>query len=878
MGTAPGFDQWLKQRRKALDLTQDTLAHRVGCATITIQKLEGGTLRPSSQMAERLADHLNLAPEERLAFLAAARGISTPPPAPSPSYTSLPIPPTPLLGRGPFVTAVCATMQRVDVRLLTLIGPPGVGKTRVALQVAHTLQPTVRDGAVFVALAPISDPELVPVSIAQALGIPEAANLSLPDQLKAALRSSERLLVLDNFEQVLAAGPLISELLEAAPALTVLVTSRAALHISGEHQLQVPPLALPDPHDLPPLDALAQVPAVALFVQRTQAVVPNFKLTETNAADVAAICQRLDGLPLALELAAARSKLFAPHALLAHLERPLAVLTVGARNLPIHQQTLRNTIAWSYDLLPPREQVLFARLSVFVGGFTSDAAADICTEAGDLPFEVLDRLALLLDQSLVHRDEELDNEPRFMMLETIREYALERLVAGGAEEAIRRRHAVHFLALAEAAEPMLTSAQRPIWLERLAADYDNLRAALVWSRTATDGGEAQLRLAAALWPFWYFRGYASEGRGWLEDALARTIASEPTPARALALCGAGALAWFEDDLTTARARLEESVALWRALGDDRGLAYALTYQGLTLQHQFDLPAARTVQQESMAILRALGDRWGLALALGHLAEVPYFQYDYAAARALYEESLALWREIGDRWGIAKTLAGLGFVAHDQGDDAAAKQLFEESVPMLRAEGNKLWLGVSLNKQGNVLRCLGDVERAAALYQESMALFREIGSRLAITDPLHNLGFVALQRGDNAHAAAFFAESLAMACQRRDQEEIGVCLAGLAGVVGARGQLEWAARLFGAVEAVRASNLELLDQANRIVYDRTIATVRAQLDEATFAAAWAEGRAMSLEQAIGYALEGSDVDSVSSIGTAASPPQDMGVAQ
>jgi predicted ATPase len=663
--------------------------------------------------------------------------------------------------------------------------------------------------------------------------------------------------VLDNFEQVVEAAPQVAELLAAAPRLKVLITSRVVLHVRGEQELQVPPLALPDPHQLPSLETVAQYAAVALFIVRARDVKPDFQVTNANAPAVAEICTRLDGLPLAIELAAARIKLFAPEALRKRLERRLGVLTGGPRDVPARQQTLRQTIDWSYELLTTDEQTLFRRLAVFVGGCTLEAVEAVCATNGAVGGDSLEGMAALVDRSLLKQHQDSAGEPRFVILETIREYALERLAASGEEDSVRWRHAAYFLALTEAAERHLASAQRQAWLEQLEIEYDNLRAVLVWSQATPNGGATGLRLAGVLWWFWYFHGYASEGRGWLEDALARTKALEPTPERAKALCGAGALAWFQGNQTVARAKLEESAALFRQHGDQRGLAYTLTYLGLAIQHQFDLDPAQTVQEESVAIFRALGDRWGLALALGHLAEIPYFRYDFAAAHALYGESEALWREIGDRWGIAWILAGRGFVTHDQGDDAAADRLFKESVPLLRAEGNKLWLAASLNKQGNVLRCLGDVMRAVTCYEESLALFRELGSQIVLAAPLQNLGFVALQRGEDAQAEAYFVESLEVARQMSDEEEIGACLAGLAEVAGARGHFERAAQLFGVIEALRAANVRSLDRANQMVYDRSMVAVRAQMDEAAFAAAWTEGQAMPLDQAIAYALAGVD---------------------
>jgi len=785
----------------------------------------------------------------------------------------LPVPLTQLVGREHEVKVIQLLLSRPDVRLLTLTGTAGVGKTRLAFEVARELVHEFADGVHVVSLAPISDPDLVITTIAHRLGLMESGSQPILELLKIAQRDKQRLLVLDNFEHVIGAAPLLAELLEACPDLKLLVTSREVLRLRGEHQFVVPPLALPAPSHLPDAASLPHVPSVKLFLQRAQAIQSDFDLTTENAAAIAAICIRLDGLPLAIELAAAHIKLLAPQALLARLDRRLHILTGGARDLPERQRTLRNTLAWSYELLTQEEQQLFRRLSVFVGGCTLEAIEAVCVALDDEADHVLEAVASLIDKSLLQQTEQEGAEPRLIMLETIREYGLECLAVNGEMEITRRAHADYYLVLAEEAEPKLDGPDQVAWLERLEREHDNLRAAMQWSLEPGKEGhrrEMALRLGGALRRLWIVHGHWSEGRNFLERALAESK-GVPAAVQVKALITAANLANMQTDSDRAEVLAEKSRELCQELGDTRGLALSLRLLAVVATKRGDLAAARSLSEEALMLFREVGDQEGAGLSLSGLGWLAMIQGEYAKGRALFEESLALHRQVGNKEGMARSLIGLAVaLINTEGDPATIRALLEESLARSQEVGNREGIETSFFLSGQLALSQGDIATARELVEKSLVINREIGNREDIAYSLFLLARVEARQGHYAAACALYEQCLAMAIEGNSKWNIDLFMQGLAGAVAAQGEPAWAARLYGADEAFRDANSRAIIPVYRAEYEHSVAATRAQLGEQAFAATWAEGRTMTFEQVL--AEEGKATVSTSiAIGSSLSPP-------
>ncbi len=771
------------------------------------------------------------------------------------AFNNLPTQLTPLIGRQREIQAACALVLQPEVRLVTLVGTGGVGKTRLGLQIATELLVHFADGICFVSLAPLSDPGLVIPTIAKTLSLREAADQSPLEQLKAYLHEKQLLLLLDNFEQILPAGPELTELLLACPQLKILVTSRTVLHLQGEYEFAVSPLALPDLSHLPQSDELVQYAAVALFVQRVKAIKPGFQLTAANARTIAEICLRLDGLPLAIELAAARVKLLPPQMLLARLSQSLQVLTGGARDLPARQQTLQKTIAWSYDLLTQEEQCLFRRLAVFVGGCTLEAVEAVGNAAGDLALDVLEGVGSLLDKSLVQQTEREGEEPRLMILETIREYGLEKLTASGELETTRLTHARHFLALAEQAEPELDGPNQAMWVARLEQEHDNLREALEWAleqvagETAAQRREIGLRLGAALKAFWMMHGHYREARMFLERALA---VSEGTSAalRARVLRAIASVADCQGDSDRIEVVAQLSLELSRALEDTCGIAESL---GLLAQAGWlrgKIGEAICLHEEQVRLLRQVGEPGEVANALFLLAEHVSTHGEYARGQALFEEALSLFRQAGNELWVGGTLVhSASWLWFTLGDLPSMRQRFQEGQALITKVGDRGWSAECLWVAALLALSEGEPQRACRLAQASLSIYREMGDPWYSAWLLHILGRIELQRAELSAARRWYQQSLTLNQQVGEKWMTPFNLEGLASLVATQGELRWAVQLWGAAEALREAMDVPRLPVDRAGYEQAVAAARAQLGEGVFAAAWSEGRTMKLEQVL-----------------------------
>jgi predicted ATPase/tRNA A-37 threonylcarbamoyl transferase component Bud32 len=729
-----------------------------------------------------------------------------------PRPSNLPVPRTAFIGREPEAAALRQLLGRDDVRLITLTGPGGIGKTRLALQVAGEIGDQFSSGVCFVSLSIVGEPGLIASTIAQALGVREIGNQSAQESLKDYFGELDlpMLLLLDNFEHLVSAAPVISDLLSVGPKLKVVVTSQSPLHIYGEHEFPVPPLALPDPKSLPHLDVLSRLPAIALFVERARAVKHDFALTKENASAVAAVCARLDGLPLAIELAAARIKLLSPTAMLARLESCLNLLTGGARDLPTRQQTLRGTVDWSYSLLNPAEQTLFHRLSVFLGGCTLEAVEAVCDTAGDLGLDVLDGMASMVDKSLAQQVEEAAGEARFVMLSTIREYALERLAASDDVAATRRSHAAYYLVLAE--EGALEAAAHPEWLDRFEVEHDNFRAALEYLIKIGDA-DWGLRLGAALFRFWETREYLTEGRNRIARLLALEGAAERPRLRARLLFADAVLAGEQGDYTSAQQLFEDSLETCLELNDNRGVAVALNALAVNARDRGELATACFLFERCIAAWRDAGDAADVARALSNLANVTKLQGEPARASSLYDECLAIFRKVGDVAGIAWTLNYQGDVAREGNDLAAARSFYEQSLAAFSLSRDGWGIASALSDLASLSWDEGDNNEARRLYGESIRMFQNLGHRRGIARVLECLA---------ANAAA-------------------------------QSNAEQSLRFAGAAAALRQRLGTPLTPAEQHKMEKVLEFARRTLGNAAGLTAWMEGWALPVEQAIQEAL-------------------------
>jgi predicted ATPase/transcriptional regulator with XRE-family HTH domain len=761
------FGYWLRLKRKALDLTREALADRVGCSVSMIRKLEDEERHPSAQIAELLAEIFKIPTTERTAFLRFARGDWRSAPsledeeAPWRASTqvltqhprsNLPATFTSLVGRDKDIAAVQDYLTHPDIRLVTLIGAPGIGKTRLSIASASKSLAEFSDGVFFVALAPLDQPSLIPSAISQALGYIEKNNLSPEERLIEGIANKRMLFVLDNCEHLIEdVAPLASSLLSACSRLKILITSREALGIPGEWLYSVPALDMPKEYSIVDVETISEFPALVLFAERARAARSDFALNAENIRAVASICSQLDGLPLAIELIAARVKTLSIEQIAARLDDRFALLTSGSRIAPSRQQTLRATLDWSYELLTETERELFRQLSVFVGGFTLDALESVALL--DSNQSILDALSRLVDKSLLLVEQQ--DQTRYRFLEPIRQYARDKLNETRESNLIQDRHLNYYLRVAEEAEPYLFGAGQQDWKNRLELDHDNLRVALAWSLESNQI-EAGLKMAGALAWFWHSKGHLSEGNLWLEKILASGIGTQGKE-RAKALRASSILSTDTGDYIRARAFAESSIKLYREIGDNRGAGLALADLGASLHRGGKAEDAIESVEESLRLLRATGERWGIAYALLWLGDACFRMGDIERAATQWEESLPLTQELGDHFLMAWSLGGLGDVARLRADYKRATEMFKEALSHYQSSGDKFGSPFSLEALGLVAAALGDAKRAARLWGAASAWREAFSEPLSLAyqrDYAESITQARTQLGEEVYASAW----------------------------------------------------------------------------------------------------------------------------
>jgi predicted ATPase/transcriptional regulator with XRE-family HTH domain len=867
------FGTWIKRRRKALDITQQELAQKVGCSVSAVIKIEADERRPSRQIAELLAKHLEIPPDQTTTFIKVARQEKTvelldalphfsasqtfnqrivptpekPVSVSSPLKADLPVPPTPLIGRERELKTVIQQLNDHHCRLLTLTGPGGVGKTRLALEIAHQLQEVFENGVYFIELAGVNSPDFIVYAIANKLGLVSSGSDDPRDQLSNFLHGKQMLLVLDNLEHLQKGVGLLGELLERTEKIKLLTTSRESLNLRAEWVFGVQ--GLPLPHD-PLATEIETSSAVKFFVRCAKQAHVDFELKDEERSSVLRICQLVEGFPLGIELAATWVRVLSCAEIAQEIERSINFLSTTVRDVPERHRSMEAVFNHSWDLLANDEQKVFMKLSIFRGGFTRRAAEQV--SGATLPL-----LSALTDKSLLYRAV----GERYDLHDLLRQYARERLLASGDFDHTSNQHLKYFLEFVEQAESNLQGGKQLYWLNRLERDHDNLRAALEWSLRPvetldekTRGQEEQiaqesLKLSGKLYLFWKRRDHWGEGRKWLQRSLSQVKGLPASPEYARALNAAVLLAVEQADTNTAQRLSEENLSVSRKLGNRHCLASALGSKGLVLWKQKDFATARDSCEEGLAIFRELGDEFAVADALHFLGHIAINQNEYEAARSYLQESLDISQGLQNQIGVTEVLGDLGLLAYLQKDHSAAYKYLEESLAGFREAGSLPGIESALNRLGDLARYQGDYEQAGKLYSESLALYRNMNDMDEIPSLLHNLGYVAQHHGDNAQALALFKEGLAIQLKMGNQAGIAECLVGIAGALVALGYPEEGARLFGAAEVLFETLNLVFWPANRLEYDRNLGLLRESVDESVLLAAWEAGRAMSVEQAV-----------------------------
>jgi len=838
---------------------------QVSCSTITLRKIESEERRPSAQTVERLAEIFNIPSNERLAFLRFARGdwksaptvesedapwhVST-----KSTRSNLPASLTSLIGREQEIAIVLEYLSNPNIRLVTLIGPPGIGKTRLSIETARAELSDFPDGIFFIALAPLEDPNLVAPTIGQTLGLVEATDQSPLKRLENGIGDKQMLIVLDNVEHLVEdTAILVSDLLSICPRLKILSTSREALRVPGEWLYPVPALSTPAETQLQAIEmeTVSQYAALTLFAERARAVRSDFALNAENIEAVARICAQLDGLPLAIELIAARIRLMSPQALLERLSGQFTLYADGMRAVSTRQKTLHGAIAWSYDLLLPDEQKLFTHLSVFSGGFTLETAESIFSRT--IPNKsVSDLMASLLDKSLLQRTLDARGGPRFSMLVTIQQFALDRLRHMDEETEVRNWHLAYFLDLAEQADKEIHGPDQANWMDRVEKEHDNYRAALEWC-ISTQKTEPALNLLGALGWAWFVRGYHSDACSWFDKIRAMPDVADYPMAYGRTLNLLGMVGYSRGDYSSAHVFLEQAVSIFQALGvaGESGMAIALDQLGLVVSEvDGNLKGAQNLLEKAAELYAKCGNRSGYARALFHLG---FNNQDTTLALSLFERSLAVFSQLGDVWGLGRIYHGLSWLFSCQQNYAKARPMAEQALANDQLIGFKAGIVNDLIDLGMVCLAQGDDEAAMGFYQASLEISHQSGLKMDRAFASHYLGLLALHRRDYGHAITYLTESLSSYPRQSQDLNVAQRLAGLAAVAGATYQPERAAKLSGAAQSITDTSDYQIPPIDRAEFDRYIQIARDQLGNDKFEALAAEGRAMTMEQAIELAL-------------------------